>query len=163
MEMDEYSVNEGDGIVVVCAQLMVAPADGLQCIIVATLTAMDGAKAGVSPSVCYSVGTILFGNSLFFPVQGQDYDASDTLEVTFMAGAMPNDTSCANITIIDDASFESDHSFSVNVTSVELELGGTDPLLSIGMPAYATINIEDNDRESTLLQCCSSDISSNMF
>ena len=65
MEMDEYSVNEGDGVVEVCAQLMVAPADGLQCIIVATLTAMDGAKAGMSPSVCYSVGTILFGNSLF--------------------------------------------------------------------------------------------------
>ena len=80
-----------------------------------------------------------------------------------MAGAMQNDTSCANITIIDDVSFESDHSFSVNVTSVELELGGTDPLLSIGMPAYATINIEDNDRESTLLQCWSCDISSIMF
>ena len=66
-----------------------------------------------------------------------------------MAGAIQNDTSCANITITDDASFESDHSFSVNVTSVELELGGTDPLLNIGMPAYATIIIEDNDREST--------------
>ena len=151
MEMDEYSVNEGDGVVEVCAQLMVAPADGLQCSIVATLTPADGAKAGMSPSVCYSVGTILFGNSL--PVQGQDYDASDPLEVTFMAGAMQNDTSCANITIIDDASFESDHSFTVHVTSVELELGGTDPLLSIGMPAYATINIEDNECESTLLQC----------
>ena len=73
MEMDEYSVNEGDGVVEVCAQLMVAPADGLQCIIVATLTPMDGAKAGMSPSVCYSVGTILFGNSLFSSSNGQDY------------------------------------------------------------------------------------------
>ena len=162
MEMDEYSVNEGDGVVEVCAQLMVAPADGLQCIIVATLTAMDGAKAGMSPSVCYSVGTILFGNSLF-PVLMEDYSVSGTLEVTFMTGAMQNDTSCANITIIDDTSFESDHNFTVHVTSVELESGGTDPLLDIGMPAYATINIEDNDRESTLLQCCSSDISSIMF
>ena len=65
MEMNEYSVNEVDGAVDVCAQLMVAPADGLQCSIVAIITAMDGAKAGVSPLVCYSVGTILFGNSLF--------------------------------------------------------------------------------------------------
>ena len=73
MEMDEYSVNEGDGAVEVCAQLMVAPADGLQCSIVATLTAMDGAKAGMSPSVCYSVGTLLFGNSLFSSSNGQDY------------------------------------------------------------------------------------------
>ena len=48
MDMDEYSVNEGDGAVEMCAQLMVAPAGGLQCIIVATLTAMDGAKAGMS-------------------------------------------------------------------------------------------------------------------
>ena len=143
--MDEYSVNEGDGAVEVCAQLMVAPADGLQCSIVAILTAMDGAKAGMSPSVCYTVGTILFGNS-FFPVQGQDYSVPGTLEVTFMAGAMENDTSCAIITIIDDASFESDHSFTVHVTSVELESGGTDPLLDVGMPTYATINIEDNDR-----------------
>ena len=70
-----------------------------------------------------------------------------------MTGAMQDDTSCASITIIDDASFESDHSFTVHVTSVELESGAADPLLSIGMPAYATINIEDNDRESTLLQC----------
>ena len=152
MEMDEYSVNEGDGVVEVCAQLLVAPADGLECCIVATLTPADGDKAGMSPSVCYSVGTILFGNSLF-PVRGEDFIASDPLEVTFMVRAMQDDISCANITIIDDASFESDHSFSVNVTSVELEPGGTDPLLSIGMPAYATINIEDNECESTLPQC----------
>ena len=77
-----------------------------------------------------------------------------------MTGAMQDDTSCANITIIDDTSFESDHSFTVHLTSVELESGGTDPLLDVGMPAYATVNIEDNDRESTLLQCCSSGISS---
>ena len=47
MEMDEYSVNEGDGVVEVCAQLMVAPAGGLQCIIVAVLSPMDGDKAGM--------------------------------------------------------------------------------------------------------------------
>ena len=70
-----------------------------------------------------------------------------------MVRAMQDDTSCANITIIDDASFESDHIFSVHVTSIELESGGTDPLLDIGMSAYATINIEDNECESTLLQC----------
>ena len=42
-------------------------------------------------------------------------------------------------------------------------LGGTGPLLNVGMPAYATVIIEDNDRESTLLQCCSSGISSVML
>ena len=49
MEMDEYSVNEGDGVVEVCAQLMVAPADGLQCNIVATLTAMQMVLKQVCP------------------------------------------------------------------------------------------------------------------
>ena len=145
MEMDGYSVNEGDGAVEVCAQLMVAPADGLQCIIVATLTAMDGAKAGMSPSVCYS-GTILFGNS-FFPALGSDFSVSDPMEVTFMVGAMQDDISCANITIIDDFVLEAGQSFSVNVTSVELESGGTDAILSVGVPSYATVYIEDNDRE----------------
>ena len=73
MEMDQYSVNEGDGAVEVCAQLIVAPDDGLQCSIVVILTAMDGAKAGMSPSVCYSVGTIIFGNSLFSSSNGRLY------------------------------------------------------------------------------------------
>ena len=85
----------------------------------------------------------------FFPVQGQDYSVPGTLEVTYLVVAMQNDTSCTIIAIIDDASFESDHSFTVHVTSVELESGGTDPLLDVGMPTYATINIEDSDREST--------------
>ena len=35
MEMDEYSVIEGSGAVEVCALLMVAPAGGLECSIVA--------------------------------------------------------------------------------------------------------------------------------
>ena len=80
MEMNEYSVNEGDGVVEVCVQLMVAPADGLQCSIVAiTHSYADGAKAGMSPSVCYSVGTILFGNSLFSVLMAKTIDVSDHL------------------------------------------------------------------------------------
>ena len=64
-----------------------------------------------------------------------------------MVGAMQDDTSCANITIINDASFESNHSFSVNVTGVELESGGTDVLLSIVIPSLATIKIMDDESE----------------
>ena len=47
MAMDDYSVNEGDGAVEVCALLMVAPAGGLECSIVANLTIVDGDKAGM--------------------------------------------------------------------------------------------------------------------
>ena len=64
-----------------------------------------------------------------------------------MVGAMQDDTSCANITIINDASFESNHSFSVNVTGVELESGGTDVLLSIVIPSLTTIKIMDDESE----------------
>ena len=47
MAVDEYSVIEGDGVVEVCAQLMVAPAGGLECSIVATLTLSDGDRSGM--------------------------------------------------------------------------------------------------------------------
>ena len=151
MEMDEYSVIEGSGAVEVCALLMVAPAGSLECSIVAILTTTDGDKAGmpITP-ICMFIllcRNYLTQYYLYYPALGSDFGASEPLEVTFMVGAMQSDTSCANITIIDDASFESDHSFSVNVTSVELESGGTDAILSIGVPSYATIYIEDNDRE----------------
>ena len=48
LEKDQYSVIEGSGAVEVCALLMVAPADGLECSIVAILTTTDGDKAGMS-------------------------------------------------------------------------------------------------------------------
>ena len=79
-------------------------------------------------------------------VGGSDYSTADPLEVTFMSGsAMQNSTSCAQISIIDDDIFEGPHSFSVEVSTVEIESDGTDPLLTIGTTSSATVIIGDND------------------
>ena len=93
-------------------------------------------------------------------VEGLDYSAADPLEVTFMSGsaiqnsiiddfmsgsAMQNSTSCAQISIIDDHTLEGPHSFSVEVSTVEIESDGTDSLLSIGTMSSAMVYIEDND------------------
>ena len=79
-------------------------------------------------------------------MEGSDYSAADPLEVTFISGsAMQNSTLCAQISIIDDDVFEGPHSFSVEVSTVEIESDGTDPLLTIGTISSATIIIGDND------------------
>ena len=85
--------------------------------------------------------------SLIAAVQDEDYSAADPLDVTFPVGAVESDTACADVTIINDDALEGDHSFTVSMTELELESGGTDPLLSIGMPSMATINIMDDESE----------------
>ena len=95
-------------------------------------------------------------------VVDSDYTTANPLEVTFVSGsALVDSTSCAQISIIDDDEFEGLHSFSVEVSTVEIESDGTDPLLTIGTLSSAAIYIEDNDSkyfscsscESTLLIC----------
>ena len=84
-------------------------------------------------------------------VLGQDYTAAGPLQVTFLSGvAMLNDIACANISILDDDSLEGLHSFTVNITGVEVE-SGLPAQLFIGSPAYATVYICDN--EGTLNNC----------
>ena len=77
---------------------------------------------------------------------GVDYSAEGPLEVTFVSGvSSQGDTSCAQLTILDDDAFEGPHSFTVEVSMVEIESDGTDPLLTIGTASSATVNIVDND------------------
>ena len=79
-------------------------------------------------------------------VEGSDYSTANPLEVTFTSGsAMQNSTSCAQVTILDDDTLEGQHSFSVEVSTVEIESDGTDPLLSIGTMSSAMVYIADND------------------
>ena len=81
---------------------------------------------------------------IVFAVQGEDYSATtNPLEVTFPVGALDNDTACADVMIIDDTALEGDHSFTVSMTG----FGGTDPLLSIGIPSLATVSIVDDESE----------------
>ena len=79
-------------------------------------------------------------------VSGMDYSVTSPLVVTFTSGiTMQGDTSCAQLSIIDDTAFEGPHSFSVEVSMVEIESDGTDPLITIGTMSSATVNIVDND------------------
>ena len=79
-------------------------------------------------------------------MRDSDYSAADPIEVTFVSGsAMQDSTSCAQINILDDSAFEGPHSFTAGISIVELESGGTDPLLSIGTTNSATVNIVDDD------------------
>ena len=58
---------------------------------------------------------------------------------------MQGDTSCAQLSIIDDDVVEGPHSFTVEVSMLEIESDGTDPLLTIGTMSSTTVNIVDND------------------
>ena len=83
-----------------------------------------------------------------------DYSAASPLEVTFTSGiAMQGDTSCAQLSIIDDTAFEGPHSFSVEVSIVENESDGTDPLLTIGTMSSASFSIVDNDGNTNDFSC----------
>ena len=147
-----YSFDEADGMVQVCTELTEAPDDGLECSIVVTLWPIDGPKAG---TFCQNdwcmISTYFTLSTLSFLVRDSDYSADNPLEVTFMSGsAMQDSTSCAQISIIDDLTFEGPHSFSVEVSTVEIESDGTDPLLTIGTMSSAMVNIEDNDSKPYL-------------
>ena len=75
----------------------------------------------------------------FFLVNGEDFDGAN-FEATFAVGTGPGDTACANISIIDDATLEGDHSFTVSLDST------TPSGVNISIPsASTTVNIEDND------------------
>ena len=80
-------------------------------------------------------------------VRNMDYSITsidDMLSVTFPAvSSATGSTECVNVTIIDDAALEGNHSFTVSVSSLELIPGGEYSGLEIGMPA--TVNIMDDD------------------
>ena len=97
-------------------------------------------------------------------MRDSDYSAAGPLEVTFMSGsAMLGNTSCAQISIIDDITFEGPHGFSVEVSTVEIESDGTDTLLTIGTTSSAMVYIEDNDGTLYYLHCLTKFFHSTLF
>lgn len=77
------------------------------------------------------------GLFFFFYPDGEDFIGLSSLTLEFFAGSVSGDTGCTNITIIDDDTFEKDHSFSVN-----LESNGIGDVVITG-PAIVTI--QDNE------------------
>ncbi len=80
--------------------------------------------------------------------EGDDFGASSPLQAVF---ASISDESCVTITINDDNVFESNHTFSTHLASLEIDGGTSDPNLSVGSPAYTTVTITDNDGKFNLI------------
>jgi len=147
MATDEYTFDEDSGTVSVCAEIM-APAGGLECDVIATLTLTDGSKASKLDDLLSFVHCSHNTFCYITPIaaRSMDYSAADPLSITFPAVSSVNGTTaCANVTIIDDAALEGNHSFTVTVSSLELSPGGEYSGLEIGTPSSATINIIDNE------------------
>ena len=60
MNMAEYNVSEGDGVVHVCVEIGNVPAEGLQWDIVVTLTLADGFKGGNFFTIMCFHNTVIF-------------------------------------------------------------------------------------------------------
>ncbi len=80
--------------------------------------------------------------------EGDDFSASSPLRAVF---ASISDESCVTITINDDNVFESNHTFTTFLTSLEIDGGTSDPNLSVGSPDSTTVTITDNDGKFNLI------------
>ncbi len=74
--------------------------------------------------------------------EGDDFSASSPLQAVF---ASISDESCVTITINDDNVFESNHTFTTHLTSLEIDGGTSDPNLSVGSPDSTAVTITDNN------------------
>ena len=75
-------------------------------------------------------------------VAGSDYVAGP-LQATFPISSMEGDTSCVNISILQDLALEGDHEFSVEVTSA------TPSIVTVGMPSEEMVTILDDESRCT--------------
>ena len=138
-EQDMYTVQEDVGNTTICAEIALLPMGGLECDIEVTLSAMDGAKAGMFQKL-HSCCALINSLSCASSVLGQDYSVSDPLTVTFTSGGGVGSTACAPVSIIDDDSLEFDHSFTVSLSS-------TNPIgVTLSVPSSTTaVTIDDNE------------------
>ena len=66
-----------------------------------------------------------------------------SLQATFLRSSMEGDTSCVNISILQDMVLEGDHSFGVEVTSA------TPSVVMVGIPSNETVTILDDESRCT--------------
>ena len=75
------------------------------------------------------------------PVAGMDYTTPADPTVTFAAGDGDGDSQCLSVTILNDDDFEGDHSFTVQIMSIE------PPSVDIDTTAMGSAVIQDDDGE----------------
>ena len=66
------------------------------------------------------------------------------LQATFPTSSMEGDTSCVNISILQDLDLEGDHEFDIEVTSA------TPSVVMVGMPSEETVTILDDESRCTV-------------
>ena len=71
-------------------------------------------------------------------VAGSDYVAGP-LQATFPTSSVEGSTSCVDIGILQDLTFESDHSFGIDVISA------TPSVVVVGTPSEETVTILDDE------------------
>ncbi len=76
-----------------------------------------------------------------------DYNATDPLEVTFVAGVDVHGSShCVDINIIDDQALEGPHNFTVTLDDFDIVGGSPNTAkISLWTPSTATVKIEDSE------------------
>ncbi len=100
-------------------------------------------------SVLFPMMVLTYMSNYFSAIgEGDDFSASSPLQAVF---ASISDKSCVTITINDDNVFESNHTFTNTLTSLEIDGGTSDPNLSLGSKVYATVIITDNDGKFNLI------------
>ncbi len=90
-------------------------------------------------------------------MEGADFEANSTLQALFTD---ISDVSCVTVTIIDDDAFESNHTFTVTLSSLEIDGGISDPNLAVTSPSSTEVTIIDNDGKTlnsrkSLYECTS--------
>ena len=70
---------------------------------------------------------------------GDDFSVPDPFQVTFDTMSVNGSLACINITILQDAALEGDHSFAVHIVSV------SPGVVTIISPTYSPVVIEDDE------------------
>ncbi len=90
-------------------------------------------------------------------MEGVDFDADSNLQAVFTD---ISDVSCVAVAITDDDAFESNHTFTVTLSSLEIDGGISVPNLAVTSPSSTEVTIIDNDGKTlnsrkSLCECTS--------
>ena len=141
-EQTSYSTSEdGSPSVEVCAEISNLQGD-LECNLVVTFNAISNNKSGRVVHIFVQQCEVVTSKYILrCTVDGEDFTVTPpgVFEATFVAlSTLNRDRACDNITIIDDNVLEGEHSFEIQIVSI-------DPLLSTINPASTVVTIQDNE------------------
>ncbi len=81
-------------------------------------------------------------------MEGDDFDEGTPLQAIFTD---ISDVFCVTVNINDDDTFESNHTFTATLSSLEIDGGISDPNLAVTTPSSTVVTIIDNDGKALKL------------